>query len=144
MYVFVVFNQGFCVFIQYKLGVGISHLSISGQWSMVGVMFPTVFTLYYFLLFNCLLVDICLLFLFPCFSDSFLSSQESTLTCLFFLSLVRKMWGKGQQFHSFFPLDIYENTFVLRFTFYLYYWFLTFLAVFCFSLYIGNFQTTIL
>ena len=51
---------------------------------MVGVIFPIVFTFCYFLLFDCLLVDLCLLFLFSCFSDSSLSSQESILACSFF------------------------------------------------------------
>ena len=41
---------------------------------MVGVIFLIAFTFCYFLLFDCLL------FLFPCFSDSSLSSQESILT----------------------------------------------------------------
>ena len=73
-----------------------------GQWSMAGVIFPTVFTLYYFLFFNCLLVDICLLFLFPCFSDSFLSSQESTPTCLFFFISWAKNVGKRPAVSFFF------------------------------------------
>ena len=55
---------------------------------MVGVIFPIVFTFYYFLLFDCLLVDLCLLFLFSCFSDSSLSSQESMLPCLLFFRLI--------------------------------------------------------
>ena len=40
---------------------------------MVGVIFPIAFTFCYFLLFDCLLVDLCFLFLFSCFSDSSLS-----------------------------------------------------------------------
>ena len=51
---------------------------------MVGVTFPIVFTFYHFLHFDCLLVDLGSLFLFSCFSDSSLSSQESILTCLLF------------------------------------------------------------
>ena len=59
---------------------------------MVGVIFPIVFTFYYFLLFDCLLVDLHLLFLFSCFSDSSLSSQESILTCLLFFWLILKFY----------------------------------------------------
>ena len=59
---------------------------------MAGVIFPIVFTFYYVLLFDCLLVDLCLLLLFSCFSDSSLSSQESILTCLLFFWLILKLY----------------------------------------------------
>ena len=51
---------------------------------MVGVIFHIAFTFCYFILFDCMLVDLCLLFLFSCFSDSSSSSQESILTGLLF------------------------------------------------------------
>ena len=54
---------------------------------MAGVNFPIAFNFCYFLLFDCLLVDLCLLFLFSCFSGSSLNSQESILTYLLFFWL---------------------------------------------------------
>ena len=51
---------------------------------MVGVTFHIALTFCYFLLFDFMLVDLCLLFLFSCFSDSSSSSQESILTGLLF------------------------------------------------------------
>ena len=59
---------------------------------MVGVIFSIAFTFCYFLLFDCLLVDLCLLFLFSCFLDSSLSSQESILTGLLFFWLILKLY----------------------------------------------------
>ena len=46
---------------------------------MVGVIFPIVFTFYYFLLFDCLLVDICIVFVIL-FLFLFYFSISSTLT----------------------------------------------------------------
>ena len=60
------------------------HFWDSGPWQVL--YFPL------FLLFGCFLVDLCLLFLFSCFSDSSLSSQESILTCLLFFWLILKLY----------------------------------------------------
>ena len=109
----VVFNQGCCVFIQYnllqgccewiliqlwtqvidysllglarhtRLRIGISHLSISGI-VVHGRCYISHCFYFSVIFYDCLLVDLCLLFLFSCLSDRSLSSQESILTCLLF------------------------------------------------------------
>ena len=54
---------------------------------MVGVIFPIVFTFYYFLLFDCLLVDICIVFVIL-FLFLFYFSISFTLTLQILFDLV--------------------------------------------------------
>ena len=113
LYVCVVFKQGWCVFIQYnllkgccewiliqpriqlidyslpgltwhtKFTIGISRLSISGI-VVHGRCYISHCFYFSVIFYDCLLVDLCLLFLFSCLSDSSLRNQESILTCLLF------------------------------------------------------------
>ena len=86
-----------CVNMKYKINDWYSHLSISGivvhgRCYICHYFYFSVTFFFFAIFYDCLLIDICFLFLFSCLLDSSLSSQESILTCLLSFWLILELY----------------------------------------------------